>query len=327
MASAAASVALCTYNGARFVEAQIASLLSQTILPAQIVITDDASSDGTLEIARAALAAAGIDCILEANPSTLGYTKNFERAISLCTQPIVFLCDQDDVWLQDKIETLLPSLLNEHAALVFSDAVVVDAALRPHGTLFQLRGIGEDELAAVGAGALRPFFRTRYVTGATAAVKTDFARRCMPFPAAGWSHDEWLALWAAVAGRLVPVLRQTILYRQHGHNQFGASWSALQQMQNGWKRWRQSLHRTHTIPLREKARALREALAGGLAQTLAVPSENVKLLSDYADRLEARSDACRSGRVLRMWQTTPNPLAFLLDCVEAASLRLRGEPR
>ena len=124
------SVALCTYNGARFVAEQLRSILAQSSPADQIVISDDGSTDGTLEVVRAELAAAGSalpEVIILENPAPLGVTRNFEQAILACTGDLIVLCDQDDTWVPDRLAraerefAARPDLL-----LLYSDASLVD---------------------------------------------------------------------------------------------------------------------------------------------------------------------------------------------------------
>ena len=103
------SIAVCTYNGERFLQEQLDSLLWQTQRPDQIVIRDDVSSDGTLDILRAFVPVAeamGIMVDLQVNPENVGYRLNFDGALRACTGEVIFLCDQDDVWRPQKLATI-----------------------------------------------------------------------------------------------------------------------------------------------------------------------------------------------------------------------------
>ncbi|MFC1451550.1 glycosyltransferase, partial [Bacillus cereus] len=104
------SVALCTWQGERYIAAQLRTVGAQTVLPTQVVIVDDASTDGTwgvLEQEVATLHARGIEVVLRRQQQNVGYVRNFESALLQCSGDIVFLCDQDDLWREDKIETFL----------------------------------------------------------------------------------------------------------------------------------------------------------------------------------------------------------------------------
>lgn len=100
------SVAMCTYNGEKYLKSQLDSILNQTILPDEIIICDDCSKDSTINIITAYQKKHPI-IKLFINETNLGLIKNFEKAINQCTDGLVFLSDQDDIWYQNKIEEVL----------------------------------------------------------------------------------------------------------------------------------------------------------------------------------------------------------------------------
>lgn len=219
------SVALCTYNGARYIEAQLRSILDQTVLPDEIVISDDGSSDDTLAIVDRVLGAAepSLSTRVIANPSPLGVVANFEQAMLACSGDVIVLCDQDDVWHADRVAVALdrleqsPSLL-----LVHSDARLVDGAGVPLGhSLFDALGVSARERAEAAAGdELAVLLRRNLVTGATTMLRREVLDSAVPFPE-GWVHDEWLAMIAASIGDSELLDRELVDYRQHGSNQIG----------------------------------------------------------------------------------------------------------
>jgi len=107
------SVAMCTYNGQRFLHQQLQSLLDQTVRPDELVVCDDGSSDDSLMVVEAFAVSAPFFVRVIRNSQNLGYIRNFEQAISRCTGDLVFLCDQDDVWDRRKIETLRDVFVTE----------------------------------------------------------------------------------------------------------------------------------------------------------------------------------------------------------------------
>ena len=111
------SVAMATYNGARFIREQLDSLARQTVLPAELVITDDGSTDNTLEIVADFAARAPFPVRVERNPENLGFRANFMKAASLCTSDLIAFCDQDDIWLPHKIETCLELFDNDNVSM------------------------------------------------------------------------------------------------------------------------------------------------------------------------------------------------------------------
>jgi len=220
-----ASVALCTFNGERFLEQQVLSLFAQERAPDEIVAVDDASGDGTFSMLKSLAARSPVPMHVYRNDATLGHVANFERAIALTRGEIIFLCDQDDVWDPEKIATcLIPMESDAGAQLVHSDADLVDSDLRPLAlTQFAALGLSRHERELEDAGhAFEVLLRRNIVTGATAAIRRSVFEQAAPFPRE-WIHDEWLAIVASLIGRMVRIDRPLIRYRQHGANVIGAA--------------------------------------------------------------------------------------------------------
>src|SRR5260370_27009832 len=97
------SVAMCTFNGARFLPEQLQSIALQTLQPSELVICDDGSTDGTVGILQSFALSARFPVRIFCNQETLGPARNFEKAIGLCDGEIISLCDQDDVWRPEKL--------------------------------------------------------------------------------------------------------------------------------------------------------------------------------------------------------------------------------
>lgn len=217
------SVALCTYNGARFILEQLESIATQTRLPDEVIVCDDCSSDGTLEMVAQFATTAPFKLQYSSNPSRLGVTRNFGRAISLCTGDVVFLCDQDDVWLPQKVATMaVPFLANEKIGLVFSNAYITDSRLNRLGyTVWDtFRFDKKSQQIIKGDGALALLIRRNVITGATAAFRMTLRDKVLPIPDA-LIHDAWIAIVAAAASQIEPVDVPLILYRQHEKNVIG----------------------------------------------------------------------------------------------------------
>ena len=225
------SVALCTFNGARFIYEQLQSIAEQSVVPDELVISDDGSSDDTLtvidqalkELAQSIPAFAATRISLLKNSSPLGVTKNFEQAVSATTGDIVVLCDQDDVWLPNKLQHMHAAFAsNKKSVFVFGDADLIDAQGQPLGmTLFDGLSLKNSERKGIEAGqAIEVLIKRNIVTGATAGFTRDIAQAALPFPS-GWVHDEWLAMVAAIKNSRFVVLEPLLGYRQHGENQIG----------------------------------------------------------------------------------------------------------
>lgn len=232
MSPARISVALCTRNGRQFIDAQMASILRQTIPPSEIVVSDDASSDDSVARIRAAMERHALthpDTPIELrvlqNVTPLGVAANFEQAIRACSSPFISLCDQDDVWHPDRLERALAAFERRPALqLVHGDARLIDEdGHELPGTLFDALGVDEKACSAIHAGgAFELLMKRNVVTGAATMIRRELAELGAPFPD-GWVHDEWLAVVAAAFDR-IDVLDASLLdYRQHSSNQIGVS--------------------------------------------------------------------------------------------------------
>ena len=127
------SIAMATCEGGRYLREQLDSLARQTRLPDELVISDDQSTDGTVDIARGFAAQASFEVRIEVNPRRIGVTGNFDHALSLCTGDIVLLSDQDDVWFPSKVEAILDIARGSSAACWMVDALLADASLATTG--------------------------------------------------------------------------------------------------------------------------------------------------------------------------------------------------
>ena len=219
------SVACCTYNGSAFLSDQLESLLGQSMRPDEIVIVDDASTDDTARIAEhfSRGAPAGVAVVFERNPSNCGVIENFQKAISLTSGGVTFLCDQDDVWHAAKIETMVRAFdTRADLTLLYSDARLIGAqggALS--GSLFDALEVTARERRLIRDGsAFSALLARNLVTGATVALRRSVFDAARPFPRE-WVHDEWLAIIAAALGSVDYVDAQLIDYRQHDRNQIG----------------------------------------------------------------------------------------------------------
>ena len=225
------SVALCTYNGARFLREQVRSICLQTRPPVEIVLSDDASRDGSVEVVRAAVA----ECAAERpgppialrvfeNPVALRVVKNFEQAISACTSELIALSDQDDVWMPDRLALMVAHFEQDaNLMLLHTDARLVDSERRDlNQTLFHALEITPLELAQVHGGkAFDALLRRNLVTGATTVFRRSLLADALPLPVE-WVHDEWLAIVASTTARVDLLEQPLIEYRQHESNQIGA---------------------------------------------------------------------------------------------------------
>ena len=223
------SVAMCTYNGARYVREQLASIAAQTRLPDELVVCDDRSTDKTVECVREFARSAPFAVRLVENEKNLGSTKNFERAIELCEGDFIAFADQDDVWLPEKLRRLDDALAHQNVALAFADGEVVDENLRSLGQrVWQTIRFGDAEQKLFNEGrAFSVLLDHNVATGAAMAIKSEFRELILPIPSdlvhscIPVLHDWWAALLVAAAAKISFISEPLFKYRQHSTQQMG----------------------------------------------------------------------------------------------------------
>jgi glycosyltransferase involved in cell wall biosynthesis len=216
------SVALATFNGGKYLAAQLASVAAQTRLPDELVACDDASTDDTVGILERFRATAPFPVHVHGNPTTLGPTRNFDRAVALCTGDAIALCDQDDEWLPEKLARFDAALADWRIGLVAADLDLIDADGKPLGRRMWSEVPFTPAMRAEAEAGFGPrlWLRGNTVTGAGMAFRADLRGVLQPFPPA-WDHDAWVAFaTAAVTGvRFLP--EPLTRYRVHPQQQIG----------------------------------------------------------------------------------------------------------
>ena len=215
MASQLVSIALCTYNGARYLGEQLDTLINQTHPDCEIIISDDCSTDETADILK--LYASKYPHIkLYFNDENLGYTKNFERAISLCTGEYIALCDQDDVWDKNKISIMLGHIGDN--ALAYHDSAFIDEK----GNLLSRKL--SDVRNCYSGNDSRVFLFDNCVLGHATMFKKELLKFMGEFNDL-IIHDRWLAYVATNNGGIIFIDQPLVQYRQH----FNANTNILKQ--------------------------------------------------------------------------------------------------
>ena len=220
------SVVVCTYNGERYLRDQLQSILDQTMPPDEIIVSDDGSTDSTLEIIEEFASSNGVAQTpvwrVATRTKPLGVSGNFASALKKAMGEFIALADQDDVWEPDRLEKGLAHFSNG-VLLVHSDATLIEASGRPIGTLMSALRLTSSERRNLLRGlALTALLRRNVVTGATTMIRASLLEQALPIPE-GWVQDEWLALVAAAQGGVFFQEDLLIRYRQHGKNEIGAS--------------------------------------------------------------------------------------------------------
>lgn len=199
------SVCIATYNGEKYITEQIGSILSQIEGEDEVIISDDGSTDGTLDVIRQMND--GRIRLLHSGTQTHNIVRNFENALAYAQGDIVFLSDQDDVWLPGKYGECVRQL--KEYDLIVSDAKVTDESLNiVYPSLF--------EHFSCGKGILKNVIRSTYF-GTCMAFKKSILTWALPFPDdKEIGHDLWIGLVTEMTGKVLFLPKPLILYRRHG---------------------------------------------------------------------------------------------------------------
>ena len=201
------SIVVSTYNGARFIAAQIDSLLQQTYRNLEIIVTDDASTDGTAAILSGYASDARFTIQLHAD--NVGFIKNFERGLRLAKGAYIALCDQDDIWLPEKIEQLYRCIGGY--SLAYCDSKLVNEQ-------GDYMGVNVSGIKRMFTGTdARGFLITNMVSGHALMLNREVLQHALPLHTDVF-HDEWLTVHAAVLNGIVYLDQPLTLYRQHTAN-------------------------------------------------------------------------------------------------------------
>lgn len=205
---------MATYNGANYIQEQLDSISRQELLPAELVITDDGSTDATLELVDSFAKSAPFSVRIFRNESRLGYAENFFKAASLCRGDLIAFCDQDDIWLEKKLKV---------CSQFFDDPAVMLA-------IHSARTISR---SGVSMGYFPHFSKTRVLEtcdpfASGPGFATVIRRELLSMtdnhlrPERLQSKDAWCWFLAASAGKIATIAEVLALYRQHERNVFGA---------------------------------------------------------------------------------------------------------
>ena len=294
------SVAMCTYNGARFLSEQLESIANQIIPVDELVVCDDGSTDDTIQFLKTFSKKLPFPVFIHQNETNLGSTKNFEKCLSLCQGDIIFFSDQDDAWHPDKVKKQMAYFENHpEMDAVFSDAMIMDDDSKPSG-----RTIWEEiefntalQNKWIAGQAHEILFTGFVVTGATLAIRKSALSRLTPFPThvPDLIHDAYIAMVLSLEEKIGFISESLVSYRIHSSQQvgFGAKVDHVT-FRNRFSRDRNE----KLIPLREKADKL-EKLYLLLMEIPLFPKEKLKNLKFAKNHYYKRANL-PGNRLLRI---------------------------
>lgn len=219
---------MATYNGATYIAEQLDSIASQTRGPDELIVADDRSSDQTLGLVRSFANRAPFPVKVLEHATRVGAAANFERAIRGTTGDLVALCDQDDVWVPEKLRTVEEVFVaRPEVAMVFSNARCVSETLEDLGyTSFD--AVGFESMSSSGRQSWQYLLGHPFVPGATLAFRAEHTKLVLPLPdvvvdpnQTELIHDGWISVCLTAVAPIAWIDQPLLLYRQHRGQQLG----------------------------------------------------------------------------------------------------------
>jgi len=200
------SVAMTTYNGEKHLKEQLMSFLEQTRLPDELVVSDDSSNDKTIEILNKFKEKASFEVKININQTNIGFTKNFEKAINLCTGDLIFISDHDDVWYKNKIEKMTEYISSdEKAYMAMNDCEIADSKMNP-------TGLSKINQVVNYQGTIEGF-----IPGCCSVIRSKYKSLLFPF-SEKMSYDSWISFIGINTNSRI-ILKETLqLYRRYETN-------------------------------------------------------------------------------------------------------------
>lgn len=201
------SVAMATYNGEKYVNQQIESILKQLNDEDELIISDDSSCDNTLKII---CSFKNPHIRVYSNSYRKGVVSNFENAIIHCKGDIIVLSDQDDIWAPNKLEIIRYCFLKRKCDILVHDAIIIDdKANQINDSFYKFRHSGP--------GLLKNIFKNTYI-GCCMAFKNSLNVIILPFPKNIPMHDMWIGILGNIFGKVIFIDNKLIYYRRHEEN-------------------------------------------------------------------------------------------------------------
>ncbi len=217
------SIAMATYNGEKFIQKQLESILKQSFMVYEIVICDDASKDKTVEIADNILAKSHVKYRIIRHKKNQGVVENFWEAIYNTTGDVIFLSDQDDYWISDKIKIFVHEFeSNSAAVLAFSNALIADDNLKTTGVTLWDSIKYDPDLSKLNSLLKGEMLKRNVFTGMCMAFRRKLLNYNICF-SDSMLHDECIGWTAIKNSEIICIKKPLVYYRQHSNNVVGDS--------------------------------------------------------------------------------------------------------
>ncbi|QNL47733.1 glycosyltransferase family 2 protein [Olivibacter sp. SDN3] len=200
------SIALCTFNGADFLKEQLESIVCQSYKNIELIIVDDCSTDGTVQIIQDFIKDSNVKSSFYRNEVNVGYVKNFEKAIKLCNGAYIALSDQDDIWSLDKIDKLVSGIGDN--LLIYHDSAFMDK----HGKPLSVRM--SDVFNMYEGDDPIPFLLFNCISGHSCLFASSIVEKLLPFSDQHF-HDWWIAYVCINLGTIKYIDECLVRYRRH----------------------------------------------------------------------------------------------------------------
>ena len=230
------SVAMCTYNGEKYLKEQLDSIINQKYKNIEIIITDDCSNDNTISIIKQ-YQKKHKQIKLYKNQKNLGFIKNFEKAISLCQGDYIALADQDDIWKKDKIKNFVKDISNN--ILIYSDAIIINEEGEE-----QNHFLVSPKKNLIKGNNNKAFLFNNCISGNTLMFKKELIPHILPIPDKVSFHDIWIAFVASTYGKITYTDRSFTLYRRYSEQ-------ITSKRKNDYKNFLQRLKEKEKIKLKD----------------------------------------------------------------------------
>ena len=300
------SIAMAAYNGEKYIQEQLESYSKQTVLPDELVVVDDCSTDSTPEILKSFKEKAPFKVVIITNEKNIGSTKSFEKAIKATSGNWICLSDQDDVWTDNKIEEYVKAIneSDDKIGLIYSDFEIVDEKL------IKLQNVEytAHKNSKYCSNDASIFLLTNPLPGAAMILRREAVFQTFPFSTK--YHDNWLAWAISVNYRIKYLDKKLYLYRQHNNQQVGLGiYKKDKQQKNFFQKY---IYDYEKFKRRREARikSLNENMifykaANDFLNRFHIKNELFKIVSNGLEFYGSRLEATERNRLKRLMMLLP----------------------